>query len=141
MAKAWIGVVSREHVQMGVREGIAQLGHGKGAPLKRLSQGDWLVYYSPRTSWPDGDELRAFTAVGQVADGEIYQGEMGPDFHPFRRRITYRKEAREALIKPLLGYLSFSRETNNWGMVMRRGLVEITPEDLDMIADAMGVKL
>lgn len=138
--RAWIGVVSREHVLRGVSDGIAQLGHGKRAPLARLSAGDWLVYYSPKTSYPDGEELRAFTAIGTVTDNEIYEQSMGDQFRPSRRKVDYR-EAKEAPIKPLLPYLSFSRETSNWGMVMRRGLVEITSEDLDLIAEAMGVKL
>jgi hypothetical protein len=43
----WIGAVSKEHVEIGVREGIAQLGHGKRAPLARLKKDDWFVYYSP----------------------------------------------------------------------------------------------
>jgi hypothetical protein len=139
--KAWIGVVSREHVVRGVEWGIAQLGHGKAAPLKRLSVGDWLIYYSPRTSYPDGEELRAFTAIGQVADGEVYEADQSMDFHPSRRKMNYRIDAQEAPIRPLLPYLSFSRERPNWGMVMRRGLVEITAEDLDLIAEAMRVKL
>lgn len=139
--KAWIGVISSEHVQRAVEWGIAQLGHGKRTPLARLSAGDWLVYYSPRTSYPDGEELRAFTAIGYVADDEIYQYAQTPEFHPFRHKINYRTEAKEAYIKPLLPSLSFSRNTPNWGMVMRRGLVEITAEDLALIAEAMGVTI
>ena len=133
-------MVSRNHVMMGVQQGIAQLGHGKRALLARLSIGDWLIYYSPRTSYPDGEELRAFTAIGRVVDTDIYQATQSADFQPFRLKLAYEK-AHEAPIKQLLTYLSFSRETSNWGMVMRRGLVEITRNDLELIADAMGVKL
>jgi hypothetical protein len=48
----WIGVVSREHVQNGVKGGFIQLNHGKKAPLQRLHAGDRLVMYSPRTAYP-----------------------------------------------------------------------------------------
>ena len=42
--RAWLGVVSRAHVQRGVREGFAQVCHGKAAPLRRMQAGDYLVY-------------------------------------------------------------------------------------------------
>ena|SRR5664279_630830 len=35
----WIGVASRDHVMKGVVGGFCQLGHGKAAPVKRLSPG------------------------------------------------------------------------------------------------------
>ena len=62
---AWLGVVSRAHVQKGVAGGFAQLCHGKAQPLRRMRRGDWLVYYSPTTEM-GGAALRAFTAIGQV---------------------------------------------------------------------------
>ncbi|MEJ1231140.1 MAG: EVE domain-containing protein [Galbitalea sp.] len=43
---AWLGVVSRSHVERGVDLGIAQVMHGKRAGLARMKPGDWLVYYS-----------------------------------------------------------------------------------------------
>ncbi|MBW4061225.1 EVE domain-containing protein [Candidatus Saccharibacteria bacterium] len=135
--KAWIGVVARSHVEQGIREKIAQLGHGTRAPLARLSPGDWLIYYSSQSEYPDGEPVQAFTAIGRVPDDEIYEQVTESGFHPFRRRVEY-VEAKEAPIKPLLPYLSFSRNTSNWGMVMRRGLVEITIEDVKLIAEAMG---
>ena len=72
MPRYWIGVVSRAHVRRGVEDGFAQLGHGKDAPLRRLSRGDWLIYYSPRTAHPDGEPLQAFTAIGRVEDDDVF---------------------------------------------------------------------
>ncbi len=40
--------------------------HGKRAPLARMSVGDRILIYSPKTSYPDGDPLRAITFVGTV---------------------------------------------------------------------------
>ena len=34
-ARHWVGVVSREHVMIGVEAGFAMLNHGKLAPLQR----------------------------------------------------------------------------------------------------------
>ena len=39
------------------------------------------MYYSPKTSYPDGEPLQMFTAIAIVKGGEVYQGDMGADFH------------------------------------------------------------
>ncbi|WP_436535483.1 EVE domain-containing protein [Actinoplanes sp. HUAS TT8] len=129
----WLGVVCRDHVQRGVELGIAQLGHGKRPGLARLAAGDWFVYYSPRTSLRDGRPLQAFTAIGVVADDEIWQADEG-DFHPWRRRITYRPDARETPIRSLS--LDLTAQPG-WGVQLRRGLVPLTEGDLDRIRTAM----
>jgi hypothetical protein len=38
--------------------------------------------YSPRTAYPDGEPLQAFTAIGTVVTGDVYQVEVTPDFKP-----------------------------------------------------------
>ena len=48
MARFWIGVVSENHVKIGVKGGFCQVCHGKGAPLRRMNKGDYLLYYSPK---------------------------------------------------------------------------------------------
>ncbi len=136
MARYWIGVVSRDHVALGVRGGFAQLGHGKQAPLRRLARGDWLVYYSPRTSHPVGEPLQAFTAIGRVEDDEARQVEMRPDFSPWRREVRY-ETCREVPARDLLDELEVVPHRRQWGMVVRRGLVEIGRPDFERIAGAM----
>ena len=78
----WICVASRDHVMKGIAGGFCQLSHGKSAPVKRLSAGDWLAYYSPKTSMREGDRVQAFAAIGRVKPGEADQGDMGGGFHP-----------------------------------------------------------
>lgn len=78
--KHWIGVVSKDHVKRGVQLGIAQIGHGKRPGLRRKKAGDWLIYYSPRESLTGGAPLQAFTAIGKVADDDIWQEDEG-DFN------------------------------------------------------------
>ena len=46
-------------------------------PLQRLRAGDAIAMYSPRTAYPDGELLQAFTAIGVVTAGRIYQVQMG----------------------------------------------------------------
>ena len=59
MSKYWLAEVSAEHVNYGVGLGIAQTNRGKLQGISRMSPGDGLVYYSPKTSYPDGEPLEA----------------------------------------------------------------------------------
>jgi hypothetical protein len=93
---AWLGVVSRAHVQRGVAGSFAQLCHGKAQPLRRMRRGDWLVYYSP-TIEMGGTALRAFTAIGQVEGEAAYTHDMGGGFVPYRRDVSYAKAKEVAL--------------------------------------------
>ncbi|WP_379156312.1 EVE domain-containing protein [Paenibacillus sp. sgz5001063] len=134
--RCWIGVVSASHVKRGVLGGFAQLNHGKAAPLRRMSCGDWLIYYSPRTDMAKGETLQAFTAIGQVEDDSVYPYQMSETFVPFRRNIRY-LPCREVKIANLLNQLSFTRGNQNWGYSFRYGHFEISPEDFQTIAGAM----
>jgi hypothetical protein len=136
----WLGVVSREHVLRGVSQGIAQLNHGKRAPLARMHKGDWLVYYSPRTGYPDGDPLQAFTAIGQILSAVPYQVQMSPDFEPFRHDARY-LPCQEVPIQSLLAELSFISDKQHWGAPFRFGHLPLPQEDFLRIAASMGADL
>jgi hypothetical protein len=138
MTKYFIGVVSREHVQLGVKAGIAQIGHGKRSGLARMHKGDWFIYYSPKVALDSTEKLQAFTALGQIADDEIYEAEVSPTFKPFRRKVNYQK-IQEIPITPFIEKLSFIKNKKSWGYVFRYGLVEIPKEDFDVIRQAMQV--
>jgi hypothetical protein len=134
----WLGVVSAEHVRRGVSLGIAQIGHGKRAGLARMRAGDTLIYYSPRERLRDGEPVRSFTAIGTIADDEIWQADEGT-FKPFRRRVSYDDSAQVTpieAVKPQLDLTSIP----NWGIVLRRGLVKLSPHDVDVIGRAMGAQ-
>lgn len=137
MTRYWLGIATLDHVRSGVEGGFCQLGHGKAAPIKRLSPGDQLVYYSPRTALESGEPVQAFTAIGQVSNGEPYAVEQRDGFEPTRRNVRYRKRARLAPIRPLLERLELTRGKANWGMVLRRSVVEISELDFEIIRCAM----
>ena len=137
--KYWIGVASRDHVHCGIRGGFCQLGHGKSAPIKRLSPGDWIIYYSPRTALDGGEPVQAFTGIGRIVDRAPYTLDMGNGFVPTRRDVTWSK-ATDAPICPLIDSLDFIRNKKNWAYVFRFGLVSIPELDFKTIAVAMGSK-
>jgi EVE domain len=133
----WIGVMARDHAFIGVAGGYTQVTQGKAAPLERMHAGDGFAFYSPRTAHPDGPPLQAFTAIGRVRDGNIWQTEASEGFRPFRRAVDY-LPAREAPIKPLLPHLTFIRNKVHWGAPFRYGFLRVPEEDFARIAAAMG---
>ncbi|WP_406232417.1 EVE domain-containing protein [Nocardia sp. NBC_01009] len=137
----WLGVVSREHVRRGVELGIAQANHGKRSAVERLGPGDGFIYYSPREGMRAGAPIRAFTALGTIEDRPVWQADPqqipgGGCFQPWRRSVRYRTEAREVPIDSLRAELELT-SMPNWGMVLRRGLIELSAHDYALIAHAM----
>ena len=124
------------HVLVGVEGGFAQVDHGKKAPLQRMHAGDGLAYYPPRTDYPDGEPLQAFTAIGFVRMGDVYQADMGGGFLPFRVDVDW-LAGDEASIKPLIAQLSFIRDPAHWGAAFRFGHLEVPEADFRLIAAAM----
>jgi hypothetical protein len=103
-----------------------------------MSEGDWLIYYSPTYSFGGKDACRCFTAIGTVDKGEPYTFEMSKDFIPWRRNVTFLKP-REVPIEPLLEELTFIKDKKKWGFPFRRGSFEISHQDFELIAKNMGV--
>lgn len=133
--KFWLGVVSKDHVTRGIQGGFAQVCHGKKGPLAKMKKGDWLVYYSPSEKVGEKSNLKAFTAIGQIADDEVFQFEMTKDFCPFRRKVNFKKSKDLALVD-IKEKLSFTQRPN-WGYQLRLGLIELEEADFKKIAQAM----
>ena len=86
----------------------------------------------------EGDPVQAFTAIGEVAEGEPQSFDIGGGFVPYRRAVRFYVSS-NAAIRPLLPLLSFTRGRANWGMVFRRGSFAIDKTDYEIIAEAMRV--
>lgn len=134
----WIVVASKDHVQRGVAAGFAQANHGKDTPLRRMRQGDGIIYYSPKTIFGQDDRCQCFTALGEIADETVYQAKLGENFMPFRRNVEF-SNTHETFIVPLIPHLSFIKDKRRWGGVFRFGVLEIPATDFALIAEHMGV--
>jgi len=132
----WIGVASKDHVDYAVAGGFTQLNHGKAAPLERMRAGDGFVFYSPRAAYPGGEVLQAFTAIGRVRNGIVYQATLATDLRPFRIEVDY-LPSQPAPIKPLIAQLSFIRSKTHWGAAFRYGALRIPEVDFMLIGTAM----
>lgn len=138
MINYWINTVSLDHVLLGMEGGFTQANHGRATNLKRLTKGDLIVFYSGRTSLNQGVPLQKFTAMARVIDEEPYQVTMGPDFHPWRRRVEPLSSI-EVSIHPLIDQLTFIGDKQRWGFPFRRGLFPIPMQDFALIAQTMDV--
>jgi hypothetical protein len=136
----WIAAIAQQEALLGVAGGYAEVGYGKAGPLERMRAGDGFAVYSPRATWPDGELLQAFTAIGRVRTGTVYRAEVGAGPGPFRIAIEYFPAA-PAPIRPLIDTLSFIRNKAHWGAVFRFGFIKVPPEDFARLTDAMGCRL
>lgn len=136
----WIAVASANHAERGVAGGYMQVCHGKVAPLRRLAQGDVVIYYAPGEEKGGGTPCQSFVSIGTVCNAAPYPFDMGGGFVPHRRDVAY-WPAQRAAIRPLLEQLAFTRGKRNWGYAFRFGLLEISAEDGMTIAAAMAAAL
>jgi hypothetical protein len=135
----WIAVASAEHARIGREHspvGFMQVGHGKGAPLKRIAPGDRVACYAPATVYGGTDKLQSFVSIGIVQAGEPYQADAGEGFVPWRRDVRY-AAAHQAPIAPLIESFDFVEDPKRWGAKFRFGLFEINAHDMSRIARAM----
>ncbi|MEV0223939.1 EVE domain-containing protein [Streptomyces sp. NPDC050704] len=138
--RAWLVVVSAEHAGHAVEQQMIQINDGRRGNLTRLSRGDGIVLYSPTDRFRDKKPLRAFTALGLIADEQPYQAEpmnMGPRgvIAPWRRRIDY-LDAHPLALSSVTDDLHLTQD-RNWGYRMRFGLAPLPPEDFVHLHAAM----
>lgn len=134
--KYWIIVASKDHVKIGIAEGIAQTCHGKVAPLKRMRKGDYIIYYSGKQTLGRPDKCQEFTALGKVVDDEIYQIQVSENFCPSRRNIDF-MQSKDTSILVLINNLDFIQNKKSWGYPFRFGFFEINQHDFDLISSQM----
>ena len=129
----WIGVVSKEHVDLAVKDGFSQVGHGKKASLSRMKKGDYLIYYSPKLSMQTKEAYQAFTALGQLTDDTVYQVNMNESFHPFRKDMDYLPIVRECPID----YARQHPEWKQYASQLHYGIFPVSREFFNYIGKYM----
>lgn len=133
MPNYWIGVVSKEHVELAQAGNFCQVCHGKKAPLARMKKGDYLLYYSPNLQMRDQLPYQQFTAFGQIRDEPIYSFAMSQTFVPYRRDIDYHPILRECPID----YARQHPEWKEYASQLRFGLFPVSRVFFNYIARYM----
>jgi hypothetical protein len=118
----WVVVASRDHARRGAEGGFIMANHGKKAPLQRMSRGDGILVYSPTTTFPKGEPLRAITFVGEVTGEAPEPSDVIPG--GFRREADLR-EVEPVPLADIRDHLPASR--------IRFGCFEIDPADAEAI--------
>ncbi|WP_460061793.1 EVE domain-containing protein [Streptomyces sp. YKOK-I1] len=139
--RAWLGVVSAEHARHASRHGWIQLNHGDRRNLARLRRGDGFVIYSPTERRGDRAKLRAFTALGTVADGEPHLADEMVDMgargilRPWRRTVDF-AQVHAVGLHTVTHELLLTRE-RTWGYGLRFGLLPLAVADFEVLRRAM----
>ena len=89
----WVICASRDHARGGLADDYIMANHGKRAPLEQIKVGDVIMIYSPKTTYPNGEPLRAITIVGNITGAEIEPSDVIAD--------GYRRSADLREIEPL----------------------------------------
>jgi hypothetical protein len=106
-----------------VAEGFIMVNHGKRAPLARMSVGDRIVVYCPKTTFPDGDPFQAIAIIGTVTGAEPEPSAVIPG--GFRLRADLRE------IEPIpLAMVRDHLPTRR----LRFGCFELAQDDADAIS-------
>lgn len=127
--RTWVIVASRDHAMRGVSSGFVMANHGKRAPLSRMARGDRILIYSPTTTYPDGEPLRAITIVGEVTGEEPEPSDVIAG--GFRRKASLREieplpldEVRSRLPVSRIRFGFFELDSQDaeaiWSLVSRR---------------------
>lgn len=140
MQRFWIGVAHRKQALAAAGAGFVAVSHGKEAPLRKLSIGDRVLYYAPKSDF-EGETVQAFVALARVTGADISARTMpGTPFRPFGRDAEFQKIS-ETPVRPMLEDLGFVRSPRHWGMAFRRSFFEIENADYQRIAKAMGARV
>ncbi len=132
----WIGVIHRKQAMAAKAAGFIALSHGKEAAVKKLSPGDQIIFYAPKSDF-ESNAVQAFIAMLTVTGETVRQRDLpGTDFRPFTRDATYH-DVQEIPVRPLLDHLSFVKSPTHWGMAFRRSHFEISEGDFNTITQGM----
>lgn len=115
-------VASRDHARRGLSAGFVMANHGKRPPLARMSPGDGILIYSPTTTYPKGEPLRAITLVGEVTGDEPEPSDV---IEGGFRRAARLREIEPLPLEEIREHLPVSR--------IRFGFFELGAEDAEAI--------
>lgn len=134
--KYWLAVISLDHAKIAAGSSFLQVCHGKIAPLRRTSAEDQFFIYSPKTGMGRGESIMSITYRGSFDDEHIYQVEQSPDFFPYRKKVTFDYSFKPVPIHSIPG-MEFTAKSN-WGLMMRRGFIELSAADAARISEYKG---
>lgn len=130
----WLWTAPRDRVRQAVARGLVGVSAGERELVRIPGRADGVVAYSPRASGRETTPLRAFTALGYLADDEPEQR-----VNQWVRRVGWESGRIETPLHPLARSLQLTRGAD-WGRVLRTPLIEIERSDFEIIRAQMAAE-
>lgn len=134
MSTYWLTVTAQEWVKVVQEKGYTQVNMGPKAPLDKMSQGDWILYYSPTIFHQKPTSIcQKFTGISSVIDNIVYpQNAKNPQL--WRRNVEFfHSMPKHAHL--FHQYVDFLKEYEHWIDAFFQPVFEISRNDFIFIAE------
>ncbi|HXH09160.1 MAG TPA: EVE domain-containing protein [Alphaproteobacteria bacterium] len=148
MPRYWILCMSEDNYLIAKKQGLIGMSEQAKSAIHKITTGDIITFYisKKKVDAPPNDltqRVREFRGIARVS-GEVFESNdliwnvRDKEIFPYRRKVDFLSDARAA-VRPLIEKPSFVTNTIYWALPLRKGYVEISPKDFDMIQEAMKV--
>jgi predicted RNA-binding protein len=146
MPRYWILCMSEDNYDIARQHGLIGMSERAGKAMQHIGLGDMIMFYINRKtvdSAPNDPAVKVqqFRGIARVS-GEAFESDdviwhvRDSEIFPYRRAVEFLSDAK-ADVRPLIEQLSFVTNTMYWALPLRKGYVEITPKDFEIIQAAM----
>ena len=146
MPRYWILCMSEDNCLIAKQQGLIGVSEQAKAAIHKIATEDMITFYisRKRVSSPPNDpaqRVQQFRGIARVS-GEAFESNdliwhvRESEIFPYRRRVEFLSDER-VKARPLIEKLSFVTNTMYWALPLRKGYVEITRKDFEMIQGAM----
>lgn len=129
----WLTTAAQEHVNIVKEKGYTQVNMGPKEPLEKMSQGDWILYYSPIILFEQPDTTcEQFTSISRLTDDHIYPQDPS---NPIRwRRNAQHYDCIPQHASQFHQHVDFLKQYENWLDAFHHSVFQISQNDFITIA-------
>ena len=149
MPRYWILCMSEDNYIVAKEHRLIGMSERAGKAIHHIGLGDMITFYINRKtvdSAPNDPvaKVQQFRGMARVS-GEAFESDdviwhvRHSEIFPYRRAVEFLSDAK-AEVRPLIEKLSFVTNTMYWALPLRKGYVEITPNDFETIQAAMAAR-
>lgn len=134
----WLTVTAQEFVQMARDKGFTQVNSGTKTVLEKMSQGDWILYYSPTIFHEKPKTVcQKFTGISSVIDTYVYP-QNAQNQELWRRNVEYFHSIPQHA-QQFHQQVDFLKQHPDWTQAFCEPIFEISRNDFLYIAQAIVV--
>jgi hypothetical protein len=142
--------MSEDNYKIARTQGLIGLAERHKAAMQKLAIGDIMTFYisKKKVDSPPNDpanKVQQFRGMARVTGDAFESNELiwhvrEGEIFPHRREVEFLADG-SAEARTLITHLSFVTNPAFWALPFRKGYVEVTQKDFDMIHGAMGASL